>query len=44
MESNITDLKVELCEEMSNYVEKLTTSGKETLDEDIMKKFKKICK
>ncbi|CAE1319628.1 UVSSA [Acanthosepion pharaonis] len=44
MESNVSDLNMELCEEMSNYVEKLTTSGKQTLDEDILKKFKKICK
>ncbi|XP_064645040.1 UV-stimulated scaffold protein A-like isoform X2 [Lineus longissimus] len=33
-----------LCQEMAKYVEELTTSGSQTLDEGIMKSLKKICK
>ncbi|CAI9732683.1 Hypothetical predicted protein [Octopus vulgaris] len=37
-------LDTDLCNQMSEHLEKLTNSGKQTLDEEIMKKFKKICK
>ncbi|ESO96797.1 hypothetical protein LOTGIDRAFT_159535 [Lottia gigantea] len=33
-----------LCEEMSEYIEKITLSGQKTVDESLMKKLKKICR
>jgi hypothetical protein len=33
-----------LCQEMTKYVEELTTSGRPALNPDIMKSFKKICR
>lgn len=40
----MASLDIELCSELSNHVEALTTSGKKQLDEGLMKKVKKICK
>ena len=34
----------EICQEMEKTVEQLTFSGKLTLDQETMKKFKKLCR
>ena len=37
-------LNMEQCHELAKLIEKLTTSGQPTLDADMLKKTKKICK
>ena len=38
------ELDEKVCKQMAGLVELLTTSGKPTLNPEIMKKFKKICR
>ena len=44
MASTQEKLDVSQCEIMAHLVEKLTTTGRPTLDQEQMKAFKKICK
>ena len=44
MASTQEKLDVSQCETMAHLVEKLTTTGRPTLDQEQMKAFKKICK